>query len=265
MSYAITNDLLEENRNMKRIFAQIHSMTAPFVDLNANITTSTVNAAEKVRTTKRERPTSQIEKNTSTSVPNQNVNENVAKRQRQPKRSVLPKDNGINTNDSSVMNNIRSSTSSAIGGMTPSPSGPMNTNTLSTSVATVAEAEKTHNADDLMLYLRLKQVVQQEKAKPESANSSVSKSNGTSAPKSNDASAKINPNPKKRSAVDLSTRVTVVIDRLTPAQIAEATGQASVPMKRPRYQQAFRRNTPRRAAPTNLKDISVLDILKDQY
>lgn len=256
MSFASTSALLEENRKMKQIFAQIHSMTAPFVDLNANVTSTAVKAVEKVSTNQRKRSSSQIEKKTTTSVPKHNANENAAKRQRQPKRSVVSNDKNINASASSAMNSIRLSTSSAISGITQSPPGPMNTNTLSTTAPT---AEKKHSADDLMHYLRLQQVVPQEQAQPQqkSANSSASKSNGTS--------KKIDPKPKNRPVVDLSTRVKVVIDRLTPAQIANATGQASVSVKRLKNQQAFRRNSRRRAAPTNLKDISVLDLLKDEY
>lgn len=254
MSFASTSDLLEENRKMKQIFAQIHSMTAPFVDLNANVTPTTVKVVEKVSTIQRKRSISKIEQKTSTSVPKQNAHENAAKRQRHPKRSVLSKDNSINASASGAMNSIRLSTSSAITGITQSPPGPMNTNTLSTAVAT---SEKRPSADDLMFYLRLKQVVPEEQAQPqpESSNSSAPKSNGTS--------VKIDPNSKKRPLVDLSTRVKVMIDRLTPAQIAHATGQTFVAVKRLKNQQAYRRNSRRRAAPTNLKDISVLDLLKD--
>lgn len=222
MSRVTKSELLEENRLMKNIMVQIHNLTVPFVDLNANEPPQTVKVAEKVTTNQRKKATSKRKVTKPTSILTV------------PDQKPLP----VNGNTAAIRR--------------PSTSGAKETSII---MDTSSEMDRTSNPDDLLHYLRLQKVLAT--ATPVPKTRSTDESQQTS----KTTSSKGNPS-KRLSMVNLGTTVTVVIDRLTPAEIIKASRGPSVSLKRPSNRPEPRRTYPRKAAPTNLKELTLQDLKK---
>lgn len=225
MSRVTKSELLKENELLKNILVQIHNLSAPFAGLNANKRSKVVETAEEITTNEPRRGT---------------TNRNHV----QLSPILLAKElKRLNANAA----NQRLSTS--------------DTRDKSILLNTSGEMNKTTKPDDLLQYLRLQR---NELQRPNSTASSSSASTDVSKRKSNGTAARVEPGKTaiRSENPDLTQTVTVVLDRLTPADIVNATRRPSVSSKRPSQRPEPRRTYKRKAAPTNLKELTVRDFIK---
>lgn len=210
MSRVTKSELLEKNRLMTDVMVQIHNLTRPFVDLNANEPSKTVKVVEEVPIQRK---------------PTTKTNKTVKWTQ----ISAVPEQQPLLANEFKGNMAMRATT----------PAASDDSIVLSTS----AEMNQNINRDEFIDYLGLQRITDSKKRKL------------------NDTSAKANPE-KKKPTVELNARVKVVIDRLSPMEIAKAIRRPTVPLGRVNNRPPQRQSYSRKAAPTNLKELTLLEIEK---